>query len=555
MPRKSKDNSNKKSAMETVVLECAEIKNEPPDGFSYEEPEMSFCEYRLKCNHVSVQTSRKIGLRDRAVQVDSLPRPKERSLDVEAVGVGIQDEALVAKGSVQIQCRMCLRRMSRARLSFLMFPQNSRILNAIGIKIYLGDAYPFICRICNALIDLIFDFRKACHRARDLLVQERKSVDDDGWDDAENLNVVANCKLIVDRHKQKIDKAYDEILTKRHETLIKPKIHDSVSTPNDHAQKESKKLELEPIYPINCLNKDSEIGTEDAIQSVDQNESNLVCSSPDSRSSDHFNAEISNIGDKKRISSPVSHLEVSREKTKRTRIVTKPYRKRVKVEAENEYESAQKTHKARKTATDPNRKRGALCDFCGTWIEYHSMESHKNQHLGVRPYSCQHEGCEQAFHSRNLLMKHIRRHHRDDGPEYQTCEICDQRIKGPKGALTKHQKIHSEAKNYVCSVCGKGFTTPGYLRQHSVIHSDDMPFACGVCGRRFNNRYNMRTHERKHVQRGESFICDPNDPGDLSQSNSTTNAAPVSSLGSQFPSSTSLETGQHYQYQQPIQPP
>jgi uncharacterized Zn-finger protein len=38
--------------------------------------------------------------------------------------------------------------------------------------------------------------------------------------------------------------------------------------------------------------------------------------------------------------------------------------------------------------------------------------------------------------------------------------------------LKQHKLIHTERKKYVCDVCNKKFTTPGYFTKHKLIHTE-----------------------------------------------------------------------------------
>ncbi|XP_058453936.1 zinc finger protein 28 homolog isoform X2 [Malaya genurostris] len=516
-----------------VSFECDDIKTEPLDDECFEaDPVFNRTCSKPPGTSVAVQTTKR-KLTNRSVQVDLQLVSKNELISGHSGPPG-SDEALsldTTKGSLEKQCRICLRQLPDTSLSYIAFAQKTKILNALGVKIYLGDAYPFICRNCTTLVDMMYDFRNTCIKARNMLVHERKFILNGGWDSLDNFQIIERCKALIESHKQIIDGAYEASsfnkVTNEEEVKIKPESIELVMVDEITSKHSMSSIKDSPSEEEeDCSSHSQTVDTKVTSNSyfTDQDE----CSD---ESNNHLDGDYKMDSDEEPSTEPC----VKTSKRKRIRIVTKPYRKRQKVKITNVDDSLPlqeadgKVRKKRKNAADPTRKRGALCDFCGEWVEYHTVESHKNQHLGIKPYTCQSEGCRLSFYCRNLLIKHIKRQHRADGPEYNDCEICGQRIKGPKAALKKHQKTHTEEKNFICAVCGKGFTTQGYLRQHSIIHTDLMPFECSICNRKFNNKYNMLTHEKKHQLRGEMTASDTT--GVTQPVETTTPALPSSVTG------------------------
>ncbi|XP_031415859.1 zinc finger protein Xfin-like [Clupea harengus] len=73
-------------------------------------------------------------------------------------------------------------------------------------------------------------------------------------------------------------------------------------------------------------------------------------------------------------------------------------------------------------------------------------------------------------------------------------------------ALKRHERSHSDDRQFGCDVCGKSFKMRCTLQQHKLLHSGSKPFACHYCGKRFAQASNMKTHQRIHT--GERpYLC------------------------------------------------
>lgn len=65
-------------------------------------------------------------------------------------------------------------------------------------------------------------------------------------------------------------------------------------------------------------------------------------------------------------------------------------------------------------------------------------------------------------------------------------------------SLFNHKKKHTgNHKNYKCTLCMKGYTTPGELETHRrIVHTGEKPFLCELCSRAYSSLRNLVLHKK-----------------------------------------------------------
>ena len=114
--------------------------------------------------------------------------------------------------------------------------------------------------------------------------------------------------------------------------------------------------------------------------------------------------------------------------------------------------------------------------------------------------------CEKTVQSSNHLKTHIKWIHElvKDG---HMCDICCKTF-AKTGDLRKHQRGHTNEKNFPCHVCGKSFKTKYYLIIHTRIHTGEKPFSCEQCGKTCADPSSFKSHMKQHADGRKSFPCD-----------------------------------------------
>ncbi|XP_070700911.1 zinc finger protein 721 [Pempheris klunzingeri] len=79
------------------------------------------------------------------------------------------------------------------------------------------------------------------------------------------------------------------------------------------------------------------------------------------------------------------------------------------------------------------------------------------------------------------------------------CSYCGKCFTSSR-SLETHVRVHTGERPYSCAQCGKRFTQSGHLKTHQSVHTGERPFACEHCGKRFAGKQNLRIHQQKHHQ-------------------------------------------------------
>lgn len=77
------------------------------------------------------------------------------------------------------------------------------------------------------------------------------------------------------------------------------------------------------------------------------------------------------------------------------------------------------------------------------------------------------------------------------------CSYCGKCFTSSR-SLETHVRVHTGERPYSCAQCGKRFTQSGHLKTHQSVHTGERPYACEHCGKRFAGKQNLRIHQQKH---------------------------------------------------------
>jgi len=109
-----------------------------------------------------------------------------------------------------------------------------------------------------------------------------------------------------------------------------------------------------------------------------------------------------------------------------------------------------------------------------------------------RPYLC--TVCGKQFTTKQLLNRHKQTH---TAGKLYSCSQCEKRFK-TQHHLKIHMNVHSS--KYKCAECGKCFRCNTYLTIHGRSHSGEKPFECTVCSKQFSQSGTLAAHSKTHSE-------------------------------------------------------
>ncbi|CAG9840424.1 unnamed protein product [Diabrotica balteata] len=135
----------------------------------------------------------------------------------------------------------------------------------------------------------------------------------------------------------------------------------------------------------------------------------------------------------------------------------------------------------------------------------HMHENHDDKSImKIKKYKC--TACNFTFAFKKNMDQHMENMHSSENEKKSfLCSDCG-RSYSSIGPLTQHMKIHREAQ-YVCSSCDKKFTKKSYLTAHLRTHTGEKPHKCHLCEKSFAQRSPLTVHLRRQHTGERPYSC------------------------------------------------
>ncbi|XP_006774092.2 PREDICTED: zinc finger protein 664-like, partial [Myotis davidii] len=123
----------------------------------------------------------------------------------------------------------------------------------------------------------------------------------------------------------------------------------------------------------------------------------------------------------------------------------------------------------------------------------HTFIQEKDVNVGSRCFVC--SECGKSFTTKFRLHSDQRVH---TGEKPYKCTECGKSFTS-KTELCTHQRVHTGEKPFKCSECGKCFITSSNLCRHQRVHTGEKPYKCSDCGKSFASDKKLCHHQRVHT--------------------------------------------------------
>jgi len=136
------------------------------------------------------------------------------------------------------------------------------------------------------------------------------------------------------------------------------------------------------------------------------------------------------------------------------------------------------------------------CNLCNmTFSDEDTLMRHMKSKHTAKTNIC--KDCGKAYSTRGSLAQHVHHYHRH--PNAYSCSVCHKKF-NRKDFLAKHEKTHTNDREFKCKLCEKTYKTNASLSAHiNGSHNETRRFVCDYCGMRTSWRLSYLEHMKLHT--------------------------------------------------------
>lgn len=136
------------------------------------------------------------------------------------------------------------------------------------------------------------------------------------------------------------------------------------------------------------------------------------------------------------------------------------------------------------------------CNLCNmTFSDEDTLMRHMKAKHTAKTNIC--KDCGKAYSTRGSLAQHVHHYHRH--PNAYSCKVCHKKF-NRKDFLAKHEKTHTNDREFKCKLCDKTYKTNASLSAHmNGSHNETRRFVCDYCGMRTSWRLSYLEHMKLHT--------------------------------------------------------
>ena len=124
------------------------------------------------------------------------------------------------------------------------------------------------------------------------------------------------------------------------------------------------------------------------------------------------------------------------------------------------------------------------------------LARHQAAHTQARPWLC--PLCGQAFKQAKQLRAHTATHNNKTSEDSLSCPHCSSSFTLQRHLKLHIDSVHNKIKPFLCSFCGYSSSSRSALKLHTRKHTGDRPFTCSECEYSSADHNSLRRHKMQH---------------------------------------------------------